>query len=116
METVLNDALAFMRYGFNETNQLNGLLIALAATIFMSSWRQILVMPLVAVVLHVAIDTLIPVFAGGAAFKLPALLEAPFWQMAGARYVGYLIVIAVFFAVKRVIFRAAPAPAAAKHK
>lgn len=111
LESWATQALDFMRYGFSETNQLNGIVIALAATIFMSSWRQWLGMAAVAVIVHVAIETLAPIFVSGAQFRLPDLLDSPFWRMAAARYIGYLIVIGIFFAVKRAIFRGRAAAA-----
>ena len=111
LESWAMQALNFMRFGFSETNQLNGIVIALAATIFMSTWRQLFAMALVAVIVHVAIETLAPIFVSGAQFRLPDLLDSPFWRMAAARYIGYLIVITIFFAVKRVLFRGRAAAA-----
>lgn len=108
METLqpyLDSLLAFMRTGFNEANQTQALLIALAATIFMQSWRQWLPVAVLAVVVHVAVDVIVPVLAGRGEFRLPPLMEGEFWQMAGARFVGYLIVIAIFFMIKRLLFR-----------
>src|SRR5688572_19707930 len=93
----LDQAVSFLREGFNNINQVQGLLIALAATIFMQSWRQWLPISLLAVIIHIAVDLLAPVLAENAAFRLPPLMEPEFWRSAGALFVGYLIVIAVFF-------------------
>lgn len=114
MESVqpfFDSVLAFMRTGFNEANQLNAILIALAATIFMQSWRQWFGIALLAVVVHAMIDVIVPVLAGVGEFRLPPLFDAPFWQQSIARFVGYLIVIGIFFAIKRVIFRGRAAAA-----
>lgn len=109
VQPYLDSFVEFLRTGFNETNQVQGLLIALAATIFMQSWKQWFGVALVAVVVHVAVDVLVPVLSGGA-FHLPPMVEPEFWVQCASRYVGYLIVIGIFFAVKRVLLRrAAPA-------
>ncbi|MET0181832.1 MAG: hypothetical protein ABW199_02985 [Caulobacterales bacterium] len=111
VQSLLDSILGFMRTGFNETNQLQGLLIALAATIFMQSWRQWFGIALLAVVVHVAVDLIVPVLAGGQEFRLPQFFESAFWMQSLARYVGYLIVIGIFFAVKRVLFKGKAAAA-----
>ncbi len=111
VQPYLDATLQFLQAGFNEANQVQGLLIALAATIFMQSWRQWLGVALVAVVVHVAVDVLVPVLASAQDFRLPPLMEPAFWMESASRYVGYLIVIAIFFAVKRVLLRRGAAPA-----
>lgn len=111
VQSFLDSVLEFMRSGFNETNQLQGLLIALAATVFMQTWRQWPGVALLAVVVHIAIDLIVPVLAGGQEFRLPQFFEAAFWMQSIARYVGYLIVVGIFFAVKRVLFKGKPAAA-----
>ncbi|MGE3143264.1 MAG: hypothetical protein AB7L65_08075, partial [Hyphomonadaceae bacterium] len=107
----LSEAFDFLRHGFDQTNQVQGLLIALAATVFMQNWKQWLGVALLALLVHVAVDAIVPVLAGTQAFKLPPLMESAFWLQCASRYVGYLIVIGVFFAVKRVLLRRAPAAA-----
>jgi hypothetical protein len=102
----VDQAVAILREGFANANNPKGLLIALAATIFLSSWRQWIPVALVATVIHIAIDTLAPILAGGGgAVTLPPLMEAAFWTQTGVLFVGYAIVIAVFFLVKGMIFR-----------
>jgi hypothetical protein len=110
VQPYIDSFVEFMRSGFNETNQVQGLLIALAATVFMQNWKQWFGIALVAVVIHVAVDVIVPILSGGGEFRLPPLVEPSFWMQCASRYVGYLIVIAIFFAVKRVLLRrAAPA-------
>src|SRR5688572_11953325 len=105
-------ALDFLSSGFNDVNQsAQGLLIALAATIFMQNWKQLIGMALLAVVLTLALETLLPVLANNARFMLPNIFEPAFLQVQLARFVGYIVIIAIFFAIKRALFRAAPAPA-----
>lgn len=102
----VDQAVAILREGFANANNPKGLLIALAATIFLGSWRQWIPVTLVATVIHVAIDTLAPVLAGGGgAVTLPPLMEPTFWTSTGVLFVGYAIVIAVFFLIKGMVFK-----------
>lgn len=107
----LGQALDFLREGFADVNQVQGLLIALAATIFMQSWRQWLPISLLATIIHIAVDLLAPVLAENAAFRLPPLMEGAFWREAGTLFVGYLVVIGVFFLIKSLLLRRSAAPA-----
>ncbi len=114
METIqpyLDATWAFLSAGFNEANQAKPLLIALAATIFMQSWRQWFGVALLAVIVHIAVDVVVPVLAGVGEFRLPPIMTGEFWYLNASRFVGYLIVIAIFFAVKRVLFRGRAAAA-----
>jgi hypothetical protein len=101
----IDSALSFLRDGFNDINQVQGLLIALAATVFMQSWRQLLPVSLLAVVVHIGVNLLAPVLANDAAFRLPPIMEGDFWRMAAGLFVGYVIVISVFFFVKSLLLR-----------
>ncbi len=102
----VDQAVAILREGFANTNNPKGLLIALAATIFLASWRQWLPVAAVATIIHVAIDTLAPVLAGGGGqVTLPPLMETSFWTQTGVMFVGYAIVIAVFFLIKGLFFK-----------
>ena len=105
-QQILDQILAFTRSGFEEINATQGLLIALAATVFMGSWKQWFPISVLAVIVHIAIDKIAPVLAGQGDLRLPPLMEASFWQGAGVLLAGYLIVIAVFFFAKRMLFRA----------
>ncbi len=107
--TIIDDIVSFLRSGFGEVNQVQGLLIALAATVFMGSWKQWLPIGLLAAVVHIAVDTLAPVLANGAAFRLPDIMSEEFWRWAAILFVGYLIVIAVFFFIKRLLLRSGSA-------
>ncbi len=108
----VDQALSFLRDGFNDINQVQGLLIALAATVFMQTWRQLLPIALLAVVVHIGVDLLAPVLASDAAFRLPPLMEGEFWRQVAGLFVGYVIVISVFFFIKSLLLRR---PAAAAH-
>jgi hypothetical protein len=102
----VDQAVAILRDGFANANNPKGILIALAAVVFVSSWRQWLPVALVATIIHVAIDQLAPVLAGGGgSVTLPPLMETSFWTQTGVLFVGYAIVIAVFFLIKGMFFK-----------
>jgi hypothetical protein len=103
----VDQAVAILREGFANTNNPKGLLIALAATLFMGSWKQWIPVALVATIIHVAIDRLAPVLAGdeGAAVTLPPIMEPAFWTNTGVLLAGYAIIIGVFYLIKSMIFR-----------
>lgn len=103
---IIDQVVMYLRDGFANINNPKGLLIALAATIFMSSWRQWFPIALVAVVIHIAIERLAPVLADGRGeVTLPPLMEEAFWTQVGVLLVGYLIVIGVFFLIKSLLLR-----------
>lgn len=106
MQAYLDQAVQILREGFAQINDPKGLLIALAATLFLRSWGQWFPAGVIATVLHVAIDHFAPVLAGQRELALPALMDAPFWSRTGILLVGYLIVIGIFFFVKRIIMTA----------
>jgi hypothetical protein len=103
---LIDQAVAYLREGFANINNPRGLLIALVAVIFLNSWRQWPVLALLATLVHLAIDVLAPVIAGeGGELRLPDIMSETFWTQALVLFLGYLIVIGVFFVVKRLIFR-----------
>lgn len=103
---LLDQAVAYLREGFGTINNPKGLLIALALTIFMSSWKQWFPIGLVAVIIHIAIEQLAPVLAGqGGAVVLPDITSENFWTRVLVLLLGYLVIIGIFFFVKRMLFR-----------
>jgi hypothetical protein len=116
VQAFFDAALEYARTGFYAINGPQGLLIALAATIFIGSWKQWLPVSLLAAVIHIAVDTLAPVLAGKGALKLPPLVEPSFWQSFLVLFAGYVVVIGIFFFVKRLVIRPAAAPAPAGKK
>ena len=109
---VLNDAMAFLRGGFNQVNAILGLLIALFAAFQLSSWRKLWEIALVAVLIHVVALMLAPVIDHGAAIHLPPILETAWLRNLVAIYVGYIILIALFFFMRSKLLK----PAAAAHR
>lgn len=107
----LNVILDFLREGFSSVNAVQGLIIALIAAILASAWSRIWAVALGATVVHLIADALIPVIARHAAFRLPPLMDLPYWRTAAALFVGYLIVISVLMFIKRMFL----SPAAHAH-
>jgi hypothetical protein len=61
---------------------------------------------LVATIVHIAIERLAPVLAGeGGEVTLPPIMEETFWTQVLVLFLGYLIIIGVFFLLKSLLFR-----------
>lgn len=105
MEQLIADGMNFLRTGFNEVNAVQGLLIALIATVLMSSYKQIFAYAFGAALIHVVMDVMLPVLARGGTFRLPPLLEPAYWQYVATLFVGFLIIILLFFFLKRTFLR-----------
>jgi hypothetical protein len=110
METVtqsLNDffnaATAYMQTGFYRINAVQGLLIAMFAAYLMPAWGRIFVVAFGATLGHLILDVMLPVLANNAAFRLPPIVDPEYWRYALALYVGYLLVITVFYVIKRMM-------------
>lgn len=104
---LVDQAVQYLRDGFGTINNPKGLIIALAAVIFMGSWRQWIPIALVATIIHIAIEILAPVLAGGGGqITLPPdLMEESFWTRALVLFLGYLIITGIFFLIKSMLFR-----------
>lgn len=104
---IVDQAVTYLREGFANINNPKGLLIALAATIFMGSWRQLIPVALVATVIHIVIERLAPVLAGGnGQVSLPPdLMQETFWTRVLVLFLGYMVIVGVFFLIKSMLFR-----------
>ena len=98
-----NATVAYMETGFYRINAVQGLLIAMVAAYLMPTWGRVFVMALGAMIAHLVLDVMLPVLANNAAFRLPPLMDSEYWRYALALYVGYLLVITVFFVIKRMM-------------
>lgn len=107
MQAILDQSIQILRDGFTQINDPKGLLIALAATLFMRSWGQWIPAAVVSTLLYVLIEHFAPILAGRGELALPPLTDGNFWVRVGVLLVGFLLVIAVFFFVKRVVQNAA---------
>jgi len=104
---LVDQAVAYLRDGFANINNPKGLLIALAAVIFMGSWRQWIPIALVATIVHIAIEVLAPVLAGGGGQVTlpPDLMQETFWTRVLVLFLGYMIITGIFFLIKSLVFR-----------
>lgn len=102
---IVNSVLDFLQSGFDNINKMQGLIIAAAAVFLMPGWRRLLHVCVAAVLVHAAVDTLLPVLARNAPFRLPDLPDPAYWKYLGLLLVGYISVIALFFAIKRVVLK-----------
>lgn len=93
--------VAGFREGFQRVNAVLGLLIALFFAYTMSEWKRIWTITLGATAVALVAEVMLPVVANHQSFRLPHnLLQLSYWRTALAIYLGFLVVIAVFFFVK----------------
>ncbi|MFC0634049.1 hypothetical protein [Brevundimonas balnearis] len=98
----LGGLFALAQGGFDGVNQVMGLIIALIAAILMPAWRSLWGTALGAALVHVIVQTIRPALDGGA-ISLPPLMTVAFWMTMLALFLGYAIVIAVFFFLKTLV-------------
>ena len=90
--------------GFSGVNQVTGILIALVAVLTMHNWRDLWRTAAGAAVIHVIVGAVLPMLNGGQ-FELPNVVSLTFWMTLLALFLGYAIVIALFFFVKSLFVR-----------
>ncbi|GAA0538174.1 hypothetical protein [Rhizomicrobium palustre] len=93
----LDGLMLFFRTGFNQVNAYLGLIIALIASFQLSNWRKLWEAALAALIFHILALALAPVVDHGAPLRMPAILDPGVLRNWLAIYVGYIILIAVFF-------------------
>jgi uncharacterized membrane protein len=101
----LHDILDFFRDGFRDgfqhVNGVLGLMIALYFAYQLGEWKKIWAVALGATITHLIAVIMIPFLANEGTLQLPHdLLELSYWKTAAALYLGYVVVIAVLFALK----------------
>lgn len=100
--SLLSGLFSLTQTGFDGVNQVMGLLIAVVAALLMPAWSRLWATALGAAFVHHLINALRPMLDGGA-FALPPVLTLGFWMMTLALFLGYAVVIAVFFLVKSLL-------------
>jgi len=105
------DVLLLFRSGFNQVNAYLGLIIALIASFQLSHWKKLWEVALAALLFHILALILAPVIDHGAPMRLPALLDVGVLRNWLAIYIGYVILIALFFFLRTRLLK----PAAAHH-
>jgi len=104
--TFLHELLYFitdgLRAGFAHINAALGLLIAAFFAYSLSDLKRIWVTAIGATLEHRVALVLLPVLANNASFRLPSnLVSMSYLEMALSLWFGYLVVIAVFYFVKK---------------
>lgn len=107
---VLTPVLDLFRSGFNQVNAVLGLIIALIASFQLAAWKKLWEMALAALVFHIVALTLAPAIDHGAAIRLPALLDLTTWHNWLAIYVGYIVLIAVFYFLRTRLLKPVATP------
>jgi len=95
----------YFRTGFHDVNQILGLLIAIGAAYSLGRYSRIFVIALGALAVYVIAEVMLPVLANHAEFRLPNMVAQDYWQRMAAIYAGFLLIITVFYVVKRVVLR-----------
>ena len=72
------------------------------AALIMPTWNRLWATALGAALVHHLINAVRPMLDGGA-FALPPLLTLSFWMATLALFLGYAVVIAVFFFIKSLL-------------
>jgi hypothetical protein len=100
----LRGVLLFVEDGFHDgfyrVNAILGLIIAIFAAYSMGAWKRIWTITLGATIVYLVALVMLPVLANNAAFRLPPLVEMEYWRNAAALYLGFLVIVAVFFFIK----------------
>ncbi len=106
LESQLAAAWDFFRAGFDQINVAAGLFVAGVAALLMSRFSRLPVVAAIALFATLALDALVPYVQSHEAIKLPPVMDPRFWwPFAAALFAGYLVVIGIFYGIKRVILR-----------
>ncbi len=100
----IQPVLDFFAAGFDQVNAIQGIIIGVLAAFVLRRYSRILVIGFVATLIHLIVDTALPVIQG-AELKLPPLADVSWWQYVATLYVGYLVIITVFYILKKILIR-----------
>lgn len=102
----ISGLFALAQGGFDGVNEVLGLIIAAVAALLMPNWKALWSTAAGATLVHILVGVVRPVLDGGA-LVLPPILTVGFWLTVLALFLGFAIVIAVFFFIKTVLTGAA---------
>jgi len=103
VQPYFDNTLSFLNAGYGQVNGPQGLLIALLAVVLMTRWGQLLPITLGATVTYAIVEAIKPIVNGGN-IALPPVTDPNYLGTLASLYIGLLIIIAMFFAVKKVLF------------
>jgi hypothetical protein len=98
----VNDWVAIIRDGISHINPIQGLIIGVLAGWMVGSIGSLIVTPVVAAIVYVAVDALKPVIFDHKPFAMPAM-DTPFWHHFASLYVAFLVIAAVIWAIRAII-------------
>ena len=102
LHELANFLVGGLREGFAHINAALGLLIAAFFAFSLNDLKRIWVTALGATFVHLVALVMLPVLANNASFRLPPdLISTSYLKMAIALYIGYLVVIALFYFLKK---------------
>lgn len=104
IQSSVQAGLDFLNQGYTLVNGPQGLVIALLAVVVMGSWGQLLAITFGATIAYAVVEAVKPIVLEGGALKLPPVTQPDYWVFLAALYAGLLVIIAMFFAVKKVFF------------
>lgn len=105
----VHDSISLLQSTYAGLNQVQGLLIAVIASILMKDWKQLAPMAFASTLVYLVVSLVEPVFHGGA-FRLPEdLLTLGFWLGLVAKFLIFMVIIALFFAIKGLFLKTAKA-------
>jgi len=106
-QSYLGQAFDFIHQSFLTVDgQVGLLIIALIAAFMMKSWKQLWPLALLAVIVDVVVMAVWPLLNHGS-FRLPDFFTRSFWTGLLALYIGFVIVIAVFYFLKTMLTKTA---------
>lgn len=97
----------FIHQGFDgvRTDVLAIVIALIIVLAVMKSWGQLIAMAILAVVAHLLIVAFVVPIADHKQLALPPLMDPRYWHMALSLAVGYLIMLIVFFFLKKNVFK-----------
>ncbi|WP_425411060.1 hypothetical protein [Hyphococcus sp.] len=99
------ELLDWAREGYEQINALQGLIIALYATSKMAYWSRVFVVAVSASIVHAIADFLLPAIVNDTAPNLPPILEGDYWKYLAVLYLGYVVLITLFYTVRRTLMK-----------
>lgn len=79
--------------------------IGVVMALMMQSFGAILIFTVVAIIIHIVVDQVMPMVRDGAAFAIPPVADMSYWQYVAFLAVAYFAALIVLFLVKSIIFR-----------
>lgn len=106
MDDFLQPVLDYWGAGLRSFDVAPGLVIAVTAAYVTPKWTRLLYAAVAATAVHFVVDLVVPVITGRTELHMPAMFEEPFWHRTLSLYVSYVILVGLFFLVKKLLIKA----------